>query len=170
MLDLIKYYSNQKTYRKLIVNTQRDIVDANKIKTVAVVFDTEENLQETIIDVQNSLGILKHDITPLIFKKKLKEEEKSPEYFTKKDFSKKGEVISENLISFIKKDFDLLINYSKKSNLYLNLLTLFSKAKFKIGYAKIDDRLYDLMVKEPSFNVRVFHQEIYKYLSILNKL
>lgn len=170
MVNLLKYYSNKKAYSKLIINFRREQVDGEFVKTVAILVDNEDEIEEIINDLENKLGIIKENITPLIFKRKLKEEEKSSLYFTKKDFLNKGDIESESLKNFIDENFDLLINYTKKSNLYVNLVTLFSKAKFKIGFAKIDDRLYDLMVKEPNYNIQVFHQEIYKYLSILNKL
>lgn len=170
MVNVLKYYSNKKAYSKLVINFRREEIDINKVKNIAFLVDNENDIQEITIGLEKTLGVIKKNITPLVYRKKVKEEEKTPLYFTKKDFLKKGVIQSEELQKFINKDFDLLINYTQKSNLYLNLVTLLSKAKFKIGFAKIDDRLYDLMVKEPTYNVRIFHQEIYKYLSILNKV
>lgn len=171
MIDLVKYkyISNQKAYNKQILNVFRKI-DNSVIKTVAILVENEERLQEITTDIEKTLGIKKQNITPLIFKEKLKKEEHSPAYFTKKDFKFRGKIVSKDLQGFIKKDFDLLISYAIEANLYVNMITLYSEAKFKVGFAQIDDRLYDLIVKEPSFSTKVLHKEIHKYLSILKKI
>ncbi|XKX05763.1 hypothetical protein R8G61_00085 [Tenacibaculum maritimum] len=72
--------------------------------------------------------------------------------------------------SFVKKDYDVLINCTSQSNLYLNMLTLLSQAKFKIGFADIDDRLFDLIITDGTFDTSIFNKEIHKYLTILKKI
>jgi len=50
------------------------------------------------------------------------------------------------------------------------MVTLLSQADFKAGFAEIDDRLYDIVVSDTSFNEAVLNQELKKYLTILNKI
>ena len=74
------------------------------------------------------------------------------------------------LQSFLNTKFDALISYYTKENLELKLLTARSKAKFKIGILRSDDRLNDLIIKTNLKEFDVFKAEVHKYLSILKKI
>ena len=77
---------------------------------------------------------------------------------------------SDNLKEFVKKEYDLLINYTKTPNLYTNMVTLLSQSDLKAGFANIDDRLYDIVISDEGQNEAILNQELKKYLTILNKI
>ena len=66
--------------------------------------------------------------------------------------------------------FDILISYFEKDVLELKLMTAKSKAKFKIGILQTDERLNDLIIKTSLKQFELFKKEVFKYLSILNKI
>ncbi|MGY8911481.1 MAG: DUF6913 domain-containing protein [Flavobacteriales bacterium] len=45
-----------------------------------------------------------------------------------------------------------------------------SKAKFKVGFAKVNQELYDLEIAEFPTNIESFLLELKKYLVVLGKL
>lgn len=94
----------------------------------------------------------------------------SYKYFTEKDFNWKGEPKRPVFKSFIEEPHDLLIGYFNKNNLYLENAVLRSKAKFKVGFAKVNNKLYDMEIAEFPTKIDSFLSELKKYLIVLNKL
>ncbi|AUS07206.1 DUF6913 domain-containing protein [Pseudotamlana carrageenivorans] len=86
------------------------------------------------------------------------------------DFSRNGQVKNIELQSFLDEDFDILINYYAEDILELKLLSVLSKAKFKIGTLQLDERINDLIIKIELKDFKVFKTELFKYLTILNKI
>ena len=84
------------------------------------------------------------------------------------DFSWNGSLKSNEVADFLNKSFDMLIDFTNNTEVYNNFLVAKSKAKFKVGYANEDERLYDLMIVSQS--VPLFIDELIKYLKILRKL
>lgn len=90
--------------------------------------------------------------------------------YNNKDFGWKGVINNVELKSFIDQKFDVLISYYKKDILELKLITAVSKAKFKIGILQDDERLNDLIIKTKLKEFNVFKNELFRYLTVLNKI
>ncbi|MEE9349546.1 MAG: hypothetical protein V3U80_05820 [Flavobacteriaceae bacterium] len=88
---------------------------------------------------------------------------------TEKDFSWNGSLKSNDVNNFLNIEFDMLIDYTKSETVYKKYLVAKSKAKFKVGYANVDERLYDLMLAVED-DVVMFNTELLRYLKILKKL
>ena len=91
-------------------------------------------------------------------------------HFTEKDIDWNGKIKDASLESFLDNPFDLLIGYFNDKNLYLEYSALKSKATFKIGFAKVNDKIYDLVVSEDPKNIDSFINVIRKYLELLHKI
>jgi hypothetical protein len=91
-------------------------------------------------------------------------------HFTEKDIDWTGKIKDPSLESFIENPFDLLIGYFDKKNLYLEYCALKSKATFKIGFSKVNDRIFDLVVSEDPKKIDSFITIIKKYLKLLHKI
>ena len=91
-------------------------------------------------------------------------------HFTEKDIDWNGKIKDVSLESFLDNPFDLLIGYFNDKNLYLEYCALKSKATFKIGFAKVNDKIYDLVVSEDPKNIDSFIKIIKKYLELLHKI
>jgi hypothetical protein len=91
-------------------------------------------------------------------------------FFYEKDFSWNGTLKSKEINAFLNNDFDMLLDYTKANTIYKKYLVAKSKAKFKVGYANVDKRLYDFMIDIESENISQFNIELIKYLKILKKL
>jgi len=71
---------------------------------------------------------------------------------------------------FTAQKFDLLINYYDTEKSALLLASNQSKAIFKVGFASIDKKLNHFMIDTNAENYKVFIDELFKYLKILNKI
>lgn len=94
----------------------------------------------------------------------------SYKFFTEKDFNWKGKVKNKYFKDFIETPHDLLIGYFNKNNLYLENAVLRSNAKFKVGFANVNQQLYDMEIAEQPTRIESFLSELKKYLIIMNKL
>lgn len=170
MISKLKQKSIQKVYNKLIDRKVSKTVNNQKINTVAVLLDNETLINVIEANLLSKLPFKKEQIVFFTFKENVKKQDTSPQFFSDNDLGFKASLKSDNLKDFVKKDFDLLINYTKISNLYTNMVTLLSQAKLKAGFAEIDDRLFDIVVLDATFNEAILNQELKKYLTILNKI
>lgn len=170
MIGKLKHNSIQKEYNKLIEKQSSKTPNQQKVKTIAILLDNESLINVIEANLTNKLPFKKENITFLVYKEQVKKGEENDRFFTEDAIGFKGSLKSDNIKNFVKKDYDLLINYTKESNLYTNVITLYSRAKFKTGFANIDDRLFDLIVADDTYNEAVLNQELKKYLTILKKV
>lgn len=90
--------------------------------------------------------------------------------FTSNDFGWNGCIKNKELQTFLDTKFDALISYYEKEVMEIKLMTAFSKAKFKIGILQTDERLNDLILKTNIKQFDLFKKELFKYLTIFNKI
>jgi len=124
-----------------------------------------------LVDELVKSGIQPENIEILVFKDTIKKNE-IIDYpaFSRKDFSWTATIDKEEVQAFTEKQFDLLINYYDVEKAVLLLVSHLSKASFKVGFSSIDKRLNHFMITTNAENYKVFAEELFKYLKILNKL
>ena len=157
----------RKSINKELLKEQKiRIENTNNIALVVLLVD-EDSLENLDQIISKKLNIDVTKVSTVFFKTK-QESETSYEYeLTEKDFSLFGKLKNEAIKGLI--NSDLLLNYTN-DNLYLNYLTAFSKARFKVGLKDNQKELFDLMINVDSSNLDLFHDELVKYLKILNKI
>lgn len=170
-LNYFKDFSTKKIVKNSLSNVKH-LATEKAIQKVGIIFDESyfyerEGMVEALI--QN--GIAETDIKVLVFKDKIKKNEVFDyPVFSQKDLSWTGTIDKENVKDFVKQPFDLLISYYDTEKVALILVTNLSKANFKVGFASIDKRLNHFMIDTNAENYKVFMDELFKYLKILNKL
>ncbi len=167
----IKNFWTKKIVKKRLSNVVH-LEPVGIIKKVGIIFDEtyfyekDDLINELIIN-----GIHEKDISILVFKNKInKKETFDYPVCSHQDISWSAQFEKQEVIDFINKDFDLLINYYDIEKAALLLLTNQSKASFKVGFASVDKRLNHFMIETNAENYKVFMDEMFKYLKILNKL
>jgi len=170
-LNKIKDFWTKKIVKKKLSNV-RLINSGSSIRKVGIVFDEsyfyerEELLKELI-----QQGIKEENIQILVFKDKIKKNE-TFDYpvFSYKNISWTASIDAQQFKDFVTSEVDLLISYYDIEKAPLLLTTYLSKASFKVGFASIDKRLNHFMIDTNAENYKVFMEELFKYLKILNKL
>lgn len=170
MIGVIKEKRLVRNYQKLANKEQSKFYDTSKITTVGVVLEDEALIDLVAESLTTQLPFYRNDIQYVVYKPYVKNQEIAPICFTEKDIGGDLRLKSDNLKNFVKNNHDLLINFTKDSNLYTNVITLLSNAKLKTGYNAVDDRIFDLIIADPTRNEAVFYKELKKYLTILNKI
>lgn len=170
-LNYLKGFSIKKILKNSLLNVKNSSFSGN-VKTVGLVVD-ESYFANTQLLIEEFIanGIAKGNIELLVYKSK------SNVNFgitvTKLESSHlnwKAQIKNEAVNDFIAKDFDLLVSYYDVQKAILLVVTHESKAKFKVGFSTIDKRLNNFMIGTNLENYKVFIQELFKYLKILNKI
>ena len=170
-LDFIKSFVLKKTLKKSLCNVKDESLGSPIIR-IGLIVD-ESYFTETVALKQQiiSNGISEDNIKIIAFRDVIKSKEVFSEpTFGVKDVNFKSEFTQESINQFISEEFDLLISYYNEEKPFLLLLTHKSKAKFKVGFATVDNRLNHFLINIGLENYKGFTSELFRYLKILNKI
>ena len=170
-LNFLKNFFLKRKLKKSVLNVNANF-SIEKIITVGIIIDEsyfaeKENLIKELI--KNDIN--KNNIKLLVYKDKFKKNDVVGfPSFSMKNVSWNGEIQQQEAIEFLSKSFDMLISYYDVTKSPLLLATQQSKAVFKVGFSTIDKRLNHFMIKTNAENFKVFSDELFKYIRILNKI
>lgn len=170
-LKYLKNFSTKKIVKNSLSNV-KPVASNTIIKTVGIVFDESYfNQREALIKDLIANGIQENDIKILVFRDKIKKSEVF-DYptFSHKDMNWVASIDKAEVKAFTAQPFDLLINYYDIEKMPLLVVSHQSKASFKVGFSSIDKRLNHFMIDTNAENYKVFIDELFKYLKILNKI
>ncbi|WP_396157272.1 DUF6913 domain-containing protein [Flavobacterium sp.] len=170
-LNHFKDFATKKIVKNSLSNVKHTATDAI-IKKVGIIFDESYFYErEAMVEALIENGIAQDDIKILVFKDKIKKNEVFDyPVFSNKDLSWTGTIDKKVVKEFVNEPFDLLINYYDTEKVSLLLVSHLSKASFKVGFASIDKRLNHFMISTNAENYKIFMDELFKYLKILNKI
>lgn len=168
-LSVIKDFS----VKRILINNLHKVkrsTNAQSVKTIGLIVDQSSFLEtEKLIDVIVKNGVSRDALSVIVFNGKKGTSDNFPT-IKQADLKWNGELDDMIANEFLNKNFDLLISYYEQDNALLLATTFHSKAILKVGFAAIDERFNDLIIKcEPSDHA-IFIQEVFKYLKILNKI
>ncbi len=170
-LDYLKEFSVKKIIKNSLLSVKSSVA-LGDVKTVGLIVDNR-NFKQTrsLIDEIIANGIAKENIEVLLFKSKSNENFVVNTIKLESDnLNWKAQIINKEVLGFLEKDFDLLVNYYDVEKAILLAASSQSKAKFKVGFSNIDKRLNNFMISTNLGNYKVFVQELFRYLKILNKI
>ncbi len=139
-----------------------------RIKSIAVMGSSEDIpcREEVVKFLSKKFDISKKSIRIMVYSNsKSLESEKD---FGPKDFSVFGKIKSRDLEEFTEKNVDLLINYQRTANVYVNRVNLLSRASFKAGFESSKLKNLNFELKGEKLSNAAFDKELVKYLNILN--
>ncbi|WP_234387199.1 MULTISPECIES: hypothetical protein [Aquimarina] len=142
----------------------------SNLKTLAVLIDATQSINiVSLLKLANELGVKSEELKVIGYKEDQKEiiDDKDAAYYNDKSFGVNGAIKSKSLQDFVDKDFDVLINFYEKNTVELNYVAAASKAKFKVGFAEVDNRINDLIIGASTNDTNLFISELKKYLKIL---
>ncbi len=155
---------------KLLKNKNNSLQIAKNIKTVGIIVNENSDFNfELLKKLQKDIASSSSNFSVLTCKKTTDSyNEFRGTTIADSDFSWNGSLKSTEVKNFLNEPFDMLIDFSNNKEVFNNFLVAKSKAKFKVGFANIDEKLYDLMIDSNS--IKSFINEVVKYLKILKKI
>lgn len=164
-LNYIKEFFVKKSLKNYLSNVKNEVFTSN-IQTIGLLID-ESNFDHSK-ELVNELvlqGVALQNIKVVVYTNKFKEKETYlMPTFGRKHINWNGEITAVFLNEFIETEFDLLISYYDIETAILMMITSKSKAKFKIGFATVDQKLNRWMINNPIENYKLFVFELFKYL------
>ncbi|GAA4818489.1 DUF6913 domain-containing protein [Litoribaculum gwangyangense] len=171
ILKGFKEKSIKKCLNKLLSERHVNVSDS-KIESLGIILNIDEvDDFELFRKFADYLKVHPNKIKIVAFSENRKDDLNSWDLcFNPKDFGWNGIIKNSELQTFLDTRFDALISYYEKEVIEIKLMTAFSKAKFKIGILQTDERLNDLILKTNVKQFDLFKDEVFKYLTILNKI
>jgi len=170
ILKGLKRNALKKSIESYIKKRKPQSKEVSSIKSLAVLIDASQSVNVlSVVKLANELGVKSERLKVMGYKEDQKEisDDKDAAYYNDKSFGMSGTIKSNSLREFINKDYDVLINFYSESKLGLDYVAAASKAKFKVGFAEIDNRINDLVIGAANQNTNLFISELKKYLKIL---
>jgi hypothetical protein len=145
----------------------------DKISTIGIIIDSTRffDTEKLLDDIKSKKNDFK-EIKVLFYNDKIGHKDSLSQLsFSLKDVSLFGKIKVTEVQDFIAYPFDLLVNFYNEEKQSLLYVSLFSKAKFKVGFTNIDSNIANhLLIKSDVKNYKNFVSELFKYLKILNKI
>lgn len=170
-LNFLKIFFLKRKLKNSLFNVNSNF-SSERITTVGIIVDESYfNEKENLIKELIKNDINQNNIKLLVYKDRFKKNEvlHFPS-FSMKDVGWSGEIQNQEASDFLSKPFEMLISYYDLEKVPLLLATQQSNALFKVGFATIDKRLNHFMINTNAENFKVFSDELFKYLKILNKI
>ncbi|MEL4308758.1 DUF6913 domain-containing protein [Joostella sp. CR20] len=168
----LKEKSIKKAIRKTLSNKSVVATNATNTRSLAIVINYEKLVDyKPLLDIAKAINISASDVYIIGYVNKIY---KNGSYlipvFTDSSFGMKGKVKNEEVAEFLKRDYDIVINYYTEPNIYLELVSTLCKSEFKVGLTTEGEANNNLVLKTDEKDFSQFKNELVKYLSILKKI
>ena len=90
--------------------------------------------------------------------------------FSDKDLGWNGDIQNSYALEFLSREYDLLVNYYDENNLLLNLMSIKTKARMKVGFGTVGPDFNDLILETPISDFKTFKAELKKYLGVFKEI
>lgn len=150
-------------------NNQKNKPEFASVSSIAIFVDEKSLFNEE--KFRNLQEIIKLDETHfhiLTFKeKKSNYNEFRGMVLSQNEINWLGKINSKAVLDFLKKRYDLLIDYTQADSLSKQLIVASINAGFKVGYSDKKDSLYNFMIAVNPTEINLFNNELVRYLKIL---
>lgn len=170
--DKFKYKSGLK-YLKRELAHPRTVPDRKMgIRSVGVILDLDVfNTPEVFYDLIDTYGLRPNAIKIIGYKRFYdKNSPYATPVFSDKDLGWNGDIENSYALEFLGREYDLLINYFNQNNLLMQLMSIKSSARMRVGFAEVDSEYNDLILGCDIQDFQVFMKELQKYLLVLKEL
>lgn len=170
--DKFKYKSGVKYLRQQLEHA-RDLPDRKAgLNAVGVIVDLDRfDRSEAFYELIDAFSLRPNAVKIMGYKRYYdKNSPYSTPVFSDKDLGWNGDIENSYALEFLSREYDLLINYFKEDNLLMELMSIKTKARMRVGFSELDSAYNDLIFDCELSDFRLFKQELKKYLVVLNEL
>ena len=167
----LKENSIRRKTKELVKTISKRQMPSGPVRKVAILNNPQSNLTfENLKYVQKALNLSSSQFDIFTFKEKNDHYNELRGIVADKDvFSRFGNIKTSEILEFLDRSYDLLLDFTAMSNLFEKYLSLSIKASFRVGYVN-EEELYDLMLDIPKKDIKLFADETVRYLKIMGIL
>lgn len=173
MFPRIKNHFLKKHLAENKKNRQKNLLNLTQAKSIGMICEiTDEDSYKDIFRLFNNLQNNGHNVK-LIGYINEKEvpffclQQLSADYFCNKHLNWFGNPTMVQVLDFIQKDFDVLIDFNYRYNSPVRAILAQSNAKFIIGRESTNSAFYDLFINKSPKDNQSYLNEIYTYTQML---
>lgn len=168
----LKEKSIKKAIQKSVLNQVQSAEGNVVVRSLAIVINYDKLVDyKPLMDIAKAINISNENVYIIGYVNKFY---KNVNYlipvFTDNSFGMKGKIKSEEVNEFLKRDYDIVINYYTEPNIYLTLVSTLIKSELKVGITSEGEAINNLVLKTDEKDFSQFNSELVKYLSILKKI
>ncbi|MBL7473678.1 DUF6913 domain-containing protein [Robertkochia sediminum] len=146
--------------------------DKKGINTLAIIIDYDKLSDfKPLMNLASALGVDNNSVYILGHVEKVY---KNVNYlipvFASSSVKSNGTVRTPEAKEFLTRDYDLLVNYYSGAESVMHLVSVLTRASFKVGLGEANSGINDLTLMVGENDLEGFQKELVKYLRILNKL
>jgi len=90
--------------------------------------------------------------------------------FSDKDLGWNGDIENSYVREFLSREYDFLVNYYNRESLMIQLMSIKTKARVRVGFKEVDKIYNDIILDSPMKDFKIFKSELKKYLGVLNEI
>lgn len=168
----LKYRSGRKFLKQLQQRSSESVGQGKKITSIGCIVDLDKfNDTNLFYQFIEEFSLRPNSIKIIGYKSFYdKNSPYSTPVFSDKDLGWNGRIQNSYALEFVNREYDLLVNYYTDDYLLLQLMTLNTKARIRVGFGEVDKNLNDLILNTPISNFEVFKKELKKYLKVLKEI
>jgi len=170
--DKFKYKSGVKFLNQAMKTPLEAVNRSHGITSIGCIVDMEDfDKAEEFYQFQEEYNLRPNAVKIIGYKSYYdKNSPYSTPVFSDKDLGWNGKIENSYALEFLSRDYDLLVNYYKKDNLLMQLMSVKAKARFRVGFTEIDSYFNDLILDLPLKEFKTFKSELKKYLGVLDEI
>ena len=137
------------------------------IKSIGCIVDTNLDLDYSdVLGLAMEMGLKEKDIKIISYSNSIYNDPFCKMRISDKSVNFNGNIISSDAEEFISTNYDILINYFG-DNRILTLLSLKTKAKFRVGFDCSNQNINDIIFTDIFNNFEKFKKQLIKYLNYI---
>lgn len=174
LLKKLKLVSAEKALKKALLSHDLFLNTDNKtkIKSFACILNIDEfNHMEVFYELAKEIGLRQDQFKIIAFSASNTDNTNySIPVFNADQLGWNGKIENGDINEFLSKEYDLLLNYYENPSLILSLVSVYTKAKFRVGLQPKNEAYNNMVIEVKATEFLKFKPELLKYLSILNKI
>lgn len=170
--EKFKHKSGLKYLRKELASPAPTVIRPTGITSLGVIVDLDAfDKAERFFDFIETFGLRPNAVKIIGYRSFYdKNSPYATPVFSDKDLGWNGTIENSYVHEFLSREYDLLVNYYSKENLMLQLMTIKTRARLKVGFAEVAKEYNDLILEVPLSDFSMFKSELQKYLKVLKEI
>lgn len=170
--DKFKYKSGLKFLKEELESPQQELKRSKGIKSLGCIVDLDKfDDTNKFFEFVDEFALRPQAVKIIGYKDYYdKNSPYATPIFSDKDLGWNGAIENSYALEFLSREYDLLINYFTEENLLLQLMSIKTKARIRVGFAEVDKKLNDIILNTPMDDFKTFKKELQKYLVVLNEV
>lgn len=171
LTEKFKHKSGVKHLRQQLQKPRETVDRSSGIQAIGVIVDLDKFTNpEQFYELIDAFSLRPNAVKIIGYKRFYdKNSPYATPVFSDKDLGWNGAIENSYALEFLNREYDLLINYFTEDNLVMQLMSIKTRARIRVGFSGVDPAYNDLILGVDPADFGLFKKELKKYLAVLNE-